>query len=272
MTFQKSTRDSVPAKQYICCAFTYLTAMVSSVTALRHVNYPTQVIGKSCKPIPVMIFGVVFARKSYPLRRYIFISMVVIGVALFVWKDSGSAKTPEPSGYMGYLLIMLSLAMDGFTGALQDRMRTEHQLKFSNMMFNMNIWSALLLAIALLGTGEIFQFIDFVRRHPMIISDMMLWSALGALGQIFIFLTVVDFGPLPTSIVTTTRKFFTVLTSIIYFGNSATSRQILGIVLVFMGLGLDSVKGKDKKPLTKVDADDSSESLLPHNKIQVDAR
>jgi UDP-galactose transporter B1 len=65
--------------------------------------------------------------------------------------------------------------------------------------------------------------------------------------QFFIYLTVVDFGPLPCSVVTTTRKFFTVLASIIYFGNPATSKQYLGTVLVFGGLALDSWKGKEAK-------------------------
>ena len=49
--------DSTPTTYYAIAAFTYLTAMVSSNKALLWVNYPTQVIGKSCKPIPVMILG-----------------------------------------------------------------------------------------------------------------------------------------------------------------------------------------------------------------------
>ena len=52
------TPDTTPTKYYATCAFTYLTAMVASNKALMWVNYPTQVIGKSCKPIPVMILGV----------------------------------------------------------------------------------------------------------------------------------------------------------------------------------------------------------------------
>lgn len=66
-------------------------------------------------------------------------------------------------------------------------------------------------------------------------------------AQLFIYLTVADFGPLPCSIVTTTRKFFTVLASIIYFGNPATTKQYIGTVLVFVGLALDSWKGKEQK-------------------------
>lgn len=53
--------------------------------------------------------------------------------------------------------------------------------------------------------------------------------------QTFIFMTVVYFGPLTCSIVTTTRKFFTILGSVILFGNVMTMMQWVGTILVFLG-------------------------------------
>ena len=65
--------DSTPMTYYAIAAFTYLTAMVSSNKALLWVNYPTQVIGKSCKPIPVMILGKfeVMPRSLYPSDQFV---------------------------------------------------------------------------------------------------------------------------------------------------------------------------------------------------------
>lgn len=68
------------------------------------------------------------------------------------------------------------------------------------------------------------------------------------LFQAFIFLTVTTFGPLACSIATTTRKFFTILASVIFFGHSLLTRQWLGTVCVFVGLGLDTLYGKELKP------------------------
>ena len=50
----------------------------------------TQVIGKSCKPIPVMVLGVLVGGKKYPTLKYLFILMIVAGVALFMYKDSAA--------------------------------------------------------------------------------------------------------------------------------------------------------------------------------------
>ncbi len=57
-------------------------------------------------------------------------------------------------------------------------------------------------------------------------------------------MTVSNFGPLPCSIATTTRKFFTILCSVIFFGNPLVNTQWLAVFLVFLGLGMDAYFGK----------------------------
>ena len=226
--------DTTPTLYYAACAFTYLTAMVASNKALMWVNYPTQVIGKSCKPIPVMILGVIIGRKKYPLLKYLFVFLIVAGVALFMYKDKPKSSTETAIG-IGELLLLLSLTCDGLTGAVQERMKSEHRTKSGPMMTNMNMWSILILGAALVATGELIEFLKFVQRHPDVLWQMSTLSIASALGQHFIFMCVTDFGPLPCSIITTTRKFFTVLGSVLFFGNALSQRQWIGTALVFSG-------------------------------------
>lgn len=252
-------KDRTKPLYYGACSLTYLTAMVSSNMSLRHVNYPTQVVGKSCKPIPILILGVLIGRKSHAMKKYLFVLMIVVGVALFMYKKDISLTNlargeslSSPSDILsmfgvGEMLLLLSLAMDGVTGAIQERMKTEHATKSGHMMYYVNLWSSFYLLAATLATGELFTFNEFIRRHPSLINDIALFSSLSAIGQLFIFLTVAEFGPLPCSIVTTTRKFFTVLTSVFLFGNKLSATQWIGTTLVFFGLSLDAAYGKDAK-------------------------
>ena len=76
--FTTKEQDTTKSSYYAICSFTYLLAMVTSNKALSWVNYPTQVVGKSCKPIPVMILGVLVGKKSYPLLKYLFILMIYL--------------------------------------------------------------------------------------------------------------------------------------------------------------------------------------------------
>jgi solute carrier family 35 (UDP-galactose transporter), member B1 len=56
-------KDTTPRWMHAIISLTYLGAMLSSNEALQHVLYPTQVLAKSIKPVPVMIMGVLLARK-----------------------------------------------------------------------------------------------------------------------------------------------------------------------------------------------------------------
>ena len=59
-------------------------------------------------------------------------------------------------------------------------------------------------------------------------------------------MTITKFGPLTCSVITTTRKFFTILGSVLIFAHPMSALQWTGTVLVFAGLGLDSAYGKDR--------------------------
>lgn len=249
-TVMKQGEDTTRTIYYVSCSLTYLIAMLCSNLALKWVNYPTQVIGKSAKPIPVMILSVLFGRKSYPFKKYCFVMLVVTGVALFMYKDNKAGTSNTIFGY-GEIMIITSLIMDGLTAAIQERMRSESKTKSGHMMINMNKWSIIFLSGIVLISGEYVTFFDFTKRHPAVLWELVTFSAASAFGQFFIFLTVSDFGPLPCSIITTTRKFFTVLASVIIFGNVMLPRQWLATSFVFVGLFLDSFFGKAGKTTHK---------------------
>jgi len=45
------------------------------------------------------------------------------------------------------LLQLLSLSLDGMTGGIQDKLRSEHETQTHRMMFSMNLWSILYLSL-----------------------------------------------------------------------------------------------------------------------------
>ena len=51
-------QDSLP--DYAVYGVCYTLAMIFSNNSLKHVNYPTQVLAKSCKMIPVLVAGTLF--------------------------------------------------------------------------------------------------------------------------------------------------------------------------------------------------------------------
>lgn len=257
--------DTTPKKYYATAALTYLIAMVSSNMALRWVPYPMQVVAKSAKPIPVMLLAVLCGRKSYTLQKYLFVVLIVAGVVLFMFKDGKTSSSPLERESLGQLLLITSLTMDGLLGAVQERIRQHSSPPALQMMSAMNGWSTLFLIPALLITGEAVEFVTFANKYPQMLGHLATLALASALGQLFIFMMVSSFGSLACSVVTTTRKFFTVLGSVLIFGNNLSGRQWIGTVLVFTGLFADMFYGKkrdaDRKDPLKSENKSETEGL-----------
>lgn len=99
-----------------------------------------QVVGKAAKPIPVLVLGVLIGHKSYPLKKYLFIMLIVLGVVLFMFKDQAK-KSGDVQGFgIGEVLLLLSLTMDGLTGAVQVHITSSYHSFF-------NFWWYLFLAL-----------------------------------------------------------------------------------------------------------------------------
>ncbi|CAH8485236.1 unnamed protein product [Schistosoma turkestanicum] len=230
--------------KFSICGFSYITAMYTSNTSLKYVAYPTQVIGKSIKPIPVMLLSVLLARRRYPLQKYIFVLMISLGVAFFMFRGHSAATSLSNFGF-GECLLICSLLLDGVTGGVQEDLK-KHNVGPYTLMMRINLWSIIYIVPAMVFSGEILPFIEFIKRYPRIIYDMSIFGLTSAVGQIFLFGLITNFSPLTCAIVTTTRKFFTVLFSIVIFGHIMTTYQWIGTVLIFSGLLLDQIYGKTR--------------------------
>ena len=90
--------------------------------------YPVQVLFKSCKPVPVMLFGLILG-KRYGLKKYVNVIIITTGVALFMSGGSSSKKSStgnaSDNALIGALLLSVSLCFDGATGAYEDKLMSE---------------------------------------------------------------------------------------------------------------------------------------------------
>jgi len=67
-----------------------------------NVLYTAKVLGKSAKPIPIMVLGVLLARKKYPWLKYLFVLMITAGVAMFMYKPSKVQAVSDTSTVFGW--------------------------------------------------------------------------------------------------------------------------------------------------------------------------
>ena len=210
-----------------------------------------------------MLLGVLIGRKTYTMYKYIFVTIVVIGVGLFTFKEKYDKKDGEDP-ILGIVFIGISLLMDGFLGAFEDRMRSVKKPTPLNLMFYMNSWNSLYLIAYLVTTSEGVEFFKFCHRHPIVIRDLSVVVFFGIFGQFCITSMIAYFGALPLSITTTIRKFVTVLLSVMIFNNVLSTRQWIAASIIFIALFLDghfSRKGKKSKKEKNCEVTDGKECI-----------
>jgi len=137
-------------------------------------------------------------------------------------------------------------------------------------MESLNKWAGIIcLSIAILSF-QMGGFVKFVIAYPLVIKDLVLLAILGTFGQVFIFYTIFNFSPLVLSIVTTTRKFFTVLASIMIYKHSVNQWQWIAIGLVFVGVFIEMLSGdKKKKEEVKYDKLDAESKIIEKEEVEL---
>ncbi|KAL8688089.1 MAG: hypothetical protein Q9218_005914, partial [Villophora microphyllina] len=207
-----------------------LVAITSSLASpfgyasLAHIDYITYILAKSCKLLPVMFLHLTIFRKRYPLYKYLVVFLVTAGVAVFTLyhpstsKKSSSSKNANNSMW-GLSLLGINLLFDGLTNSTQDHIFTAFRpYSGPQMMVAQNLLSTLLTTTYLFSapvlaqqtpllsllnvpsstssTNELTSALAFIRAHPSVGKDILLFAICGAVGQIFIYYTLAKFSSL----------------------------------------------------------------------------
>ena len=245
-------------KCYLFAACSSCLASSLGYLSLRFINFPTMIIGKSCKLLPAMLMNILLYRKRFPASKYLTVFLVTLGVAGFLmFEGNGKGESKSSSNkshlhsFLGVGLLLCNLLLDGITNSTQDYVFSHYKVRSQHMMFFMNSISCIfLLAYLLLNpyTNEIQQAVSFIRRYPSSLMDVLLFAFCGAMGQNFIYYTLEKFGSLSLITVTVTRKLFTIIISLVYFNHKLVWKQWASVFLVFAALLLEALsKSKSKK-------------------------
>ena len=86
------------------------------------------------------------------------------------------------------------------------------------------------------------------KGYPDVVPKLLLFAVASAVGQNFIFYTLGNTSALTCTTITTTRKFFTILASVVLFPgrNHVNPHQWAAVATVFGGLGLNALAKRRK--------------------------
>ncbi|AOA62259.1 Protein involved in UDP-galactose transport to the Golgi lumen [Komagataella phaffii CBS 7435] len=211
--------------------------------SLENVDYLTYLLAKSCKLIPVMIVSVLVYRKRFPVHKYCIALCISAGVILFTLKPKSLSNSIDSSAgnWRGYLCLLISLFLDGLLNSSQDQLFKTFKISGAQLMAALNMLTFILISsYIVLFTDQLPYFVSFVQVSPQLLQNAILYGIAGAIGQIFIFLTLEKFDSIVLTTVTVTRKMFSMVLSVLLFGHSLSLQQQVGIGLVFGGICYES--------------------------------
>ncbi|KAJ1986261.1 UDP-galactose transporter [Dimargaris cristalligena] len=255
VTGKRVSRPSWPLfRRYAQAAITNALASPFGYASLKHIDYPTLTLTKSCKLVPVVVMNVLLYRRRFPMYKYVTVALVTLGVSGFMFMQptsaTAAAKGAATSSLWGLMLVLVNLLMDGATNSTQDQIIHEFRdVTGQHMMLFMNLFGCVINALWLLNpyNPELGQALAFTMQYPEVWRDLLLFAACGALGQCFIFYTLANFGSLTLVTVTVTRKLFTMLLSVFWFSHQLSLGQWTSIAVVFSGVGLEAYVKRQEK-------------------------
>ncbi|XP_047133559.2 adenosine 3'-phospho 5'-phosphosulfate transporter 1 [Hydra vulgaris] len=206
--------------------------------ALKFVSFPTQVLGKTCKLIPVMIMGKFILKKTYHYYEYVVAAMISIGMTLFLLSAATDKHYSAETTISGLIIITGYIVFDSFTSNWQSQLFIEYGVSSMQMMFNLNVFSAILSAVPLLISGGMAYSISFISQYSSFGIHVLIISLSSAVGQLFLFYTIAEFGPVVFTIIMVTRQMFSILLSCFLYGHQLTTQAVVGVIFVFLALFL----------------------------------
>lgn len=254
MSVTTQPRHQAPLYKYSYASISNTLSSWCQYEALKFVSFPTQVLAKAAKVIPVMIMGKFVSNRTYPWHEYFTASLISVGVALFLLSadpTGENAQRTTETTFAGIIILAGYMMFDSFTANWQSEVFKTYKVSSVQMMFGVNLFSCIFTVGSLLFRGVFFSCLFFLLNHADFALLAAILSVCSAIGQLFIFHTIASFGPLVFTLIMTTRQALSILLSCVVYHHVLSLTAMVGVGVVFLALFLRAYfKAQEKKGST----------------------
>lgn len=247
------SRIDPPLYKYSISSITNILSAWFQYEALKFVNFPTQVLAKSCKIIPIMVMGKLVSRVQYHFTEYIVAFMISSGMILFMLNSGDQSKASAVTTVTGVFLLSMYMASDSFNSTWQGELFKTYRMTTTEMMFFVNLFSTLFTASSLLVQSGFLDSVQFAMLHPEFIYDCLMMSITATVGQLYIYYTINKFGALVFTIIMTVRQAVAILLSCLIYNHAVSPLGIFGITMVFLAIFLRAYCNQFKRHVNEIE-------------------
>mmetsp|Transcript_13823 Transcript_13823/g.38205 ORF Transcript_13823/g.38205 Transcript_13823/m.38205 type:complete len:375 (-) Transcript_13823:138-1262(-) len=227
--------NTAPLLSFTPCALSNTMSSWSQYASLKYVSFPVQTVFKSSKIIPVMMMGKFLKGTVYPSSQYLEALLITVGVAIFSLLSKSSDKNTETE-LLGLVFLVMYISFDSFTSQWQSKIYDQYgkeNVDPYQMMLGVNVSAICITTAGLIITGDFPIVFEFLSANPQALRYNIITAITSASGQLCIFYTIKEFGPIVFTIIMTTRQMISICISAILFGHVISIKAGVGACLVF---------------------------------------
>ncbi|XP_076469704.1 UDP-xylose and UDP-N-acetylglucosamine transporter-like [Babylonia areolata] len=248
-------RPIIPISYYLAMvALFFVVQIINNYVLGLNVSMPLQMIFRSGSLVASLLLGHLILKKRYKRSKYLSVLLITAGIILCTFASASDVES-QPSHTddpfhdlcvwgLGVFLLVVSLLLAARMGIFQEQTYTKFGKHPSEALFYNHL---LPLPGFLLFTNDIYQQAQLyntsvpVMLPVMAVSIPRAWLVLAGntLTQYIclraVFVLTTECSSLTVTLVTTLRKFVSLIISIVYFRNPFTPFHWVGTACVFGG-------------------------------------
>lgn len=259
--------------QYMLISMSTVVASTCQFEALKYVTFTLQILGKSFKMFPMMLWGFLILKKSYRTLDWTVALFFTGGVIAYLVGGGIAPEHTVGTVWWGIGLLASFIVLDALTSWHQDRLFAESGNSKYNQMLYINAFSAVLAVVIIFIRGEWRETFTFCQEHPTVAVDASIMSVSAVLAQWFVYAQMHSFGTMAFVVTMNLRQILSVVASIIVYHHSVTHLQTAALAvccwsLLWQVLGGNWPSTGERAPLLKdvndkVGPTDGHASVLP---------
>ena len=137
----KQPRHTAPFYKYAYPSISNTLSSWCQYEALKFVSFPTQVLAKASKTIPVMLTDKVVSNSTYPCYEYFTASLMSIGVTIFMLSadpDVDQHRSVQTT-LAGIVILIGYVAFDSFTSNFESKVFKDYKVSSIQMMLGKSL-------------------------------------------------------------------------------------------------------------------------------------
>mmetsp|Transcript_3915 Transcript_3915/g.11708 ORF Transcript_3915/g.11708 Transcript_3915/m.11708 type:complete len:370 (-) Transcript_3915:1470-2579(-) len=255
-------KPQAPIFKFYLVSFSNLLATTSQYEALKWISFPTQMLFKCTKLIPVMIMSTVLSRRKYYIVDYAMALCVGLGCLVFVRSgDISSRRASMQDSWIGIALMCCNIGADSFMTAFQENLFVGYDLSTHNQMLYVNFCSATVAVGILMYDGHLIKAFHLLFTHAAVRVDVVLLAIGAVSGQFFITASIRNYGAVYFATVMTVQQILSVIVSSLFNGTQINYTQVMSCAVVFGALMTKSLINSYRQSAPQVAAQEQTSTL-----------